>query len=294
MEKNNLVSVVIPVYNSESFLTQCIESVLSQTYKNIEIIVIDDGSTDNSSDILQNYADKIIILSQENRGLASALNYGIQTMKGNWLKWFSPDDMMYPKAIETLVNTVKNHQDNTIIYSNWDIIDKTGKKLRSFKESNFNKLDIFDFNVRLLDGQQINVNTTLIPYTLSQNLISDENIDPVLIDYNFFLNSGLLKKTKFHLIEKPLFKFRVHENQLSHKNITKSLKNLETVGNSILLKLGNKEKIQYMKALEDYNKNKSLSKKSMEYGLKLISSFLPISIMDKLLVFYLNRIRRGR
>ena len=294
MEKNGLVSVVIPVYNSEKFLIQCLESVLNQTYKNIEIICVDDGSTDNSPKILQKYSDKITIISQENQGLASALNAGIKAMKGSWFKWFSPDDIMYPKAIETLVNTAKNLKDNTIIYSNWDIIDKSGKKLRSFEESNYNNLNSFDFNVRLLDGQQINVNTTLIPNLLFPNLIMNKDIDPVLIDYDFFLNAGLLNKTKFYLVEKPLIKFRVHENQLSHKNILKSLENLESVQDTILSKIDESIKIQYLEALEIYKKNKSISKKSMESGLKLISSLLPSSATDKILVFYLNKIRRSR
>ncbi len=66
MEENGLVSVVIPVYNSEKFLNQCIESVLNQTYKNIEIIAINDGSTDDSLKILETYSDKITIISQKN------------------------------------------------------------------------------------------------------------------------------------------------------------------------------------------------------------------------------------
>lgn len=294
MEKNDLVSVVIPVYNSENFLVECIESVLNQSYKNIEIIAVNDGSTDNSQKILEMYSDKLTIISQENRGLASALNVGIDIINGMWFKWFSPDDVMYPKTIETLVNTTKNLQDNTIIYSNWDIIDKSGNKLRDFKESNYNKLDTFDFNVRLLDGQQININTTLIPFSLLSKLTMNEDIDPVLIDYDFFLHVGLLNKTKFHLIEKPLIKFRVHENQLSHKNVVNSIKNLKSVSDNILSKIDENMKIQYEKDLEIYNKNKSLSKKSMESGLKLISSLLPSSTTDKILVFYLNKIRRSR
>jgi len=71
--KDDLVSVVIPVYNSEKFLKQAIESVLNQTYKNIEIITIDDGSTDNSLEILKQYSDRIIIISQPNQGLTAAL-----------------------------------------------------------------------------------------------------------------------------------------------------------------------------------------------------------------------------
>ena len=72
--KENKVSVVIPVYNSAKFLSESIESVLSQTYQNIEIIAIDDGSTDQSVEILEQYSDKIKFLTQPNQGLSFALN----------------------------------------------------------------------------------------------------------------------------------------------------------------------------------------------------------------------------
>ena len=148
---DDLVSVVIPVYNSEKFLAESIESVLNQTYKNIEVITIDDGSTDKSLDILQQFSDKITVISQPNQGLAVALNAGIKKIHGKWFKWFSPDDVLYPDAIEILVNEAKKLQENTIIYSNWELIDEKNKKLRDFSESNYNKLSNFEFNVRLLD-----------------------------------------------------------------------------------------------------------------------------------------------
>ena len=76
-------------------------------------------STDNSLEILKQYSDKITIISQENHGLASALNAGIKQMKGIWFKWFSPDDIMYPYTILTLIDEAKNNP-NTILYSNWE------------------------------------------------------------------------------------------------------------------------------------------------------------------------------
>ena len=151
MANTNLVSVVIPVYNSEKYVEECIDSILNQTYDNIEIIVVDDGSEDSSLEILENFSDKIKIFSQENQGLASSLNLGISKINGNWLKWFSPDDVMYPKTIETLVNAAKQYSEDTILYSNWNIIDDTGNTLREFHESNYNKLSPFEYTVRLLD-----------------------------------------------------------------------------------------------------------------------------------------------
>jgi len=238
LNSEDLVSVIIPVYNSEKFLAESIESVLKQSYKNIEVIAVDDGSTDNSMKILKQFENKIIVISQENKGLAGAMNTGMKKMRGKWLKWFSGDDILYQNAVETLVDEARKLSDGAIIYSNWDIIDEKGKKLRTFAESNYNELSHFDFNVRLLDGQQININTCLIPSSLFKLGCSIENLeDPVAIDYEFFIKAGILFGTKFHLVPKPLLGYRVHGKQLSHKKITDTLSYLSKVRNDILSKL---------------------------------------------------------
>lgn len=293
MMTSDFVSVVIPVYNSETYLEECLNSVISQTYQNIEIIVIDDGSTDSSPDILKKYSDRVNVFSQKNNGLASALNLGISKMKGSWFKWFSPDDVMYPYTIETLVDEAKKHPDNTIIYSNWNIIDDTGNTLREFHESDYNKLSEFDYNIRLLDGQQINVNTTLIPSSLFDKCSIRELDDPVSIDYDFFLCSALLHDTKFHLISKPLIKYRIHSDQLSHKNILKILDYISEIKNEILQQLDRPLQDRYTHELKQYQKTKPTKQKTMEFGMKLISS-VPSWASDRILIFYLNKIRQNR
>ena len=293
MTNSNLVSVVIPVYNSEKYLEECLDSILNQTYENIEIIAIDDGSEDSSLDILKKYSNKIRIFPQENQGLASSLNLGVSKIKGNWLKWFSPDDIMYPYTIETLVGEAKKHSDNTIFYSNWNIIDDAGKILREFHESNYNELSAFDYNVRLLDGQQINVNTTLIPTHLLEKCTIRELADPVAIDYDFFLHSALLYSTRFHLISKPLVKYRVHTDQLSHKNISKTLDYIQEIRNEILTQLDDSLQNKYTDELLQYQKIKPVKRKTIELGMKLLTS-TPSWASDKILTFYLNKIRQSR
>ena len=293
MTNSNLVSVVIPVYNSEKYLEECLDSILNQTYENIEIIAIDDGSEDSSLDILKKYSNKIRIFPQENQGLASSLNLGVSKIKGNWLKWFSPDDIMYPYTIETLVGEAKKHSDNTIFYSNWNIIDDAGKILREFHESNYNELSAFDYNVRLLDGQQINVNTTLIPTHLLEKCTIRELADPVAIDYDFFLHSALLYSTRFHLISKPLVKYRVHTDQLSHKNISKTMDYIQEIRNEILTQLDDSLQNKYTDELLQYQKIKPVKRKTIELGMKLLTS-TPSWASDKILTFYLNKIRQSR
>jgi glycosyltransferase involved in cell wall biosynthesis len=291
---SELISVIIPVYNSAEFLKESLESVINQTYQNIEIICINDGSTDNSNEILEFYSDKITILSQKNQGLASALNVGIKQMQGKLFKWFSPDDLMFPNSISLLVDEYDKGDKNTIIYSNWNVIDSNGKYIRYFQESNYNDLSKFDFNIRLLDGQQINVNTSLIPYDIIKKGLVFSNLDdPVTIDYDFFLRCGILYETKFHLISKPLIQYRIHSNQLSHKNISKTLDYVKNMKVKILSNLSEEQKTNYLVELKKYQKSKLVTQKIMELGLNILSKS-PTYISDKFLNLYLNKIRCSR
>jgi glycosyltransferase involved in cell wall biosynthesis len=289
---SDLVSIIIPVYNSQQFLKESLESIFNQTYSNIEIICVNDGSTDNSLHILQSYSEKITIISQKNQGLASALITGINNMHGKWFKWFSPDDLMYSNTIETLVNCTKKHP-NTIVYSNWKIIDEKGDELRDFSESNYNDLSDFEYYVRLLDGQQINVNTSLIPSILFEKCMIRNLDDPVAVDYDFFIRAALLHNVKFHLIEKPLIKYRIHSEQLSHKNISKTLDYVYKIKFEIFEHLDKSIQDKFINELKIYQNSKSTKRKTMEFGMKLLKS-VPSWVSDRILIFYLNKIRQGR
>jgi len=293
MSSKELVSIIIPVYNSERYLKECLNSLFDQTYQNIEIIVVDDGSTDASLEILKNYSDKLKILSQENNGLYSALKLGISKVQGKWCKWFSPDDVLYPHAIEIQVNEAEKYPDNTIFYSNWDIIDENGKLLRKFHESNYNELSRFEYNIRLLYGQQINVNTTLIPSILFQKPGIRNLDDPVAIDYDFFLNSAIFHDVKFHLIPQPLVKYRIHADQLSHKNISKTLDFISEIKDELLMKLDESLRSKYNFGIEEYKKTQPTKNKTLEFGMKLLSS-APSWASDRILTLYLNKIRHNR
>tara|TARA_B100001123_G_C15282506_1_gene1014492 strand:- start:121 stop:1002 length:882 start_codon:yes stop_codon:yes gene_type:complete len=293
MSSKELVSIIIPVYNSERYLNECLNSLFDQTYQNIEIIAVDDGSTDTSLEILKNYSDKLKILSQENNGLYSALKLGISKVQGKWCRWFSPDDVLYPHAIEIQVNEAGKYPDNTIFYSNWDIIDENGKLLREFHESNYNELSKFEYNIRLLYGQQINVNTTLIPSILFQKPGIRNLDDPVAIDYDFFLNSAIFHDVKFHLIPQPLVKYRIHADQLSHKNISKTLDFISEIKDELLMKLDESLRSKYNFGIEEYKKTQPTKNKTLEFGMKLLSS-APSWASDRILTLYLNKIRHNR
>lgn len=115
MEK---VSIIIPVYNVEQFLDACIESVVNQTYRNLEIIAVDDGSTDNSGKILDDWAKKdsrIKVIHKENAGLSSARNAALNAVKGDYIAMIDSDDFWDDDAIEHMVTLAKDNQADMVI-----------------------------------------------------------------------------------------------------------------------------------------------------------------------------------
>ena len=109
---NKLVSAIIPVYNVEKYICECIESVINQTYKNLQIIIINDGSIDNSKNLCNKYANKdnrIIIVNKKNGGAASAKNIGIDIAEGDYIAFLDGDDYLNLDAIEYMVNLIENY-----------------------------------------------------------------------------------------------------------------------------------------------------------------------------------------
>ena len=96
MQRNPLVTVIIPTYNRGWILKEAIDSVLSQGFEDFELIVVDDGSTDNTQDILDGYARDIIVLRQDNRGVSTARNLGIASASGQFIAFLDSDDLWLP------------------------------------------------------------------------------------------------------------------------------------------------------------------------------------------------------
>lgn len=126
MKSNPLISIIIPVYNVEPFIRRCLDSIINQTYSNLEIVLIDDGSTDRSGLICDEYKNKdkrITIIHQKNQGLSMARNAGLNICKGEYIVFVDSDDFVDPKFVEILHrNLIKNNADISIC-SAFEIID---------------------------------------------------------------------------------------------------------------------------------------------------------------------------
>lgn len=147
MNKNPLVSIVIPVYKGANFLAEAIDSALAQTYKNIEIVVVNDGSPDDGATehVALSYGDKIHYIYQKNGGVSSALNTGIREMKGEYFSWLSHDDLYEPTKIEKQVTLIQN--ENDIILCSGFLVDENRKPMPHHVktlEGRLNNLEIFD------------------------------------------------------------------------------------------------------------------------------------------------------
>ncbi len=128
-KKNPLVSVVIPNYNHARFLGDAIRSVLNQDYRNFEVIVVDDGSTDNSGEVAAVFGDSIRYIYQTNAGLSAARNTGIRAAKGSLIGVLDADDMYEPMFLDTLVNALESDPDADGVYCGYQFVDETNNLL---------------------------------------------------------------------------------------------------------------------------------------------------------------------
>jgi glycosyltransferase involved in cell wall biosynthesis len=121
------ISVIIPVFNGQNYLREAIDSVLSQTYKNYEIIVVDDGSTDETWKIIQSYGSSLLGIQKENGGVASALNCGIQHASGKYIAWLSHDDLFLPNKLERQIIFLNQFPQFKACYTDYYSIDENGR-----------------------------------------------------------------------------------------------------------------------------------------------------------------------
>ena len=131
MQQDILVSVIVPVYNVEEYLARCVDSILSQTYRNLEVILVDDGAKDSSGTICDSYAQRdsrVKVVHKENGGLSSARNAGIDIARGEYLEFVDSDDWLEPDAVESMLHQAVVHQVELVLGGRWDVSARTGEK----------------------------------------------------------------------------------------------------------------------------------------------------------------------
>lgn len=221
--EKGLVSVVLPVYNGENVLASSIKSVLNQSYKNLELIVVNDGSTDKSLEIAESFIQKdrrIKIINQENKKLPMALSVGFRRARGEFLTWTSADNVMLPDCIKTLAENLKKYPDTAMVYGNMRLIDKNGRIKRGhfwFEKPLFSGNVCFPKSADCLNTFANNTIGAAFMYRRSAAYIlgdySKYKIN--LEDYDYWMRMNSLLKIRHTDQEKPLYLYRIHKDSLT-------------------------------------------------------------------------------
>ena len=131
MENTPLLSVIIPVYNVEDYVARCVDSVLNQTYGNLEVILVDDGAKDSSGDICDTLAlkdSRVRVIHKENGGLSSARNVGLDMATGEYITFVDSDDWLEADGYEHLMELMERYQVKLVCGGNYDVDGQTGKR----------------------------------------------------------------------------------------------------------------------------------------------------------------------
>lgn len=209
---SSLVSVIIPVYNGTNFLSQAIESVLSQSYPHFELIVVDDGSTDQTWSIIEAYGSRLRGYRKENGGVASALNLGIQKAKGDYIAWLSHDDLFLPNKLERQIEFLQSHSQFKACYSDYYDIDENGRLIRGITCPWYPRQIALQ---TMFSQAYINGSTMLI----DRSCFDDIGLFNTCYRYNQDTEMWLRILSKYEIGRTPekLGKYRIHSGQGSYK-----------------------------------------------------------------------------
>lgn len=215
---NELVSIVIPVYNGGCYIEKCIKSLQSQSYKMMEIIIVDDGSKDNTAEICGRYAaidEKIIFLRQKNSGPAQARNLGISRAKGKYIAFIDADDYVEEEYISYLVYNLEYYHAD-ISSCGWRDVDENGNIIETCKQ----------YSSECYNLENMNIPEDKIPFTVWHMLYKKEILDYGNIQYDpdiyyqedlLFNYKILLKAKKMVNTCKPLYNRVVNQNSLTNQ-----------------------------------------------------------------------------
>lgn len=228
------LSVIIPLYNHEKFIDEAIHSVLEQSFSDFELIIINDGSTDRSEEVVQGIRDKRIrYFAQVNQGAHTAINRGIRLSRGDYVSILNSDDVYYRTRLEEALAVLETDTSVQAVFSHIELVDEGGNHIRfkrgaednwlnhnaetSFKERN-------DITLDLLAGNFLHTTSNLVCRRGVFECIGYFSNLRYIHDYEFFLR--LCYNYKVHIIEQPLLKYRFHSSNALDEDY--ALANFET------------------------------------------------------------------
>ena len=217
MDKYPLITIGVSAYNRANYLPFCLDSLLAQTYPNCEIIVVDDGSSDNTRELMQTKYPQIKYVYQENAGDAAAKNHAAQLAQGKYIVFNDSDDLFYPDTVERLYNALDPADENACSYGTYQTIDANGKELPTKR-----KMTVYPsgkITKELLQHIIVNNCGTLIPLKLFKKCNCFNTELKVSYDWALFLEMSL--SGTFAAVQEPVFLRRRHSSNLSSASYAK-------------------------------------------------------------------------
>lgn len=203
------VSICIPTYNRKEYLREALDSILAQTYKDYEIVIVDDGSTDGTEQMLKDAGYPIRYYLQENQGEAASRNKLIELSRGRFVAFIDSDDLLMPDAIEHMVKVMDAESGNVIVYGTYLRIDENGNVCGRCKR----KLYSGYITKYLFEDIFVHPNGSMYPKKVLQELGGFDTSLKVCPDYDLELRASL--KYRFVALQEPTFKHRRHSGNVS-------------------------------------------------------------------------------
>jgi glycosyltransferase involved in cell wall biosynthesis len=213
--ESKLVSVIMPAYNGERFISQAIESMLVQTYSGWELIVVDDGSTDATARIVRSYKDpRIVYIHQDNCGQTASLNHGLNLARGEYITTLDVDDWFTPESLFSRVEFFEGNSQYDVVYGDGLYCDTDGKPLRRFSELRTGEVigDVFDIlisNAFFATGANVMIRSSI----LKQYAIRYDETLVWCQDYDLYVR--LAEKCSFGYVDTITVWYRLHDTNMT-------------------------------------------------------------------------------
>ncbi|RKE95312.1 glycosyltransferase family 2 protein [Ichthyenterobacterium magnum] len=282
------ISIIVPIYNVENYLVKCIDSIINQSYKNLEIILVDDESPDNCGKICDDYKlkdDRIVVIHQKNKGLSGARNSGLNIATGDYIAFVDSDDWVDLNMYDTMIKIAKKYQLDMI---ECGITESDIEKNNTVEHAKIKIENTWQTLKRVLKTSQFSACTKLFKKSIiddSRFLLNKTSEDI------YFLFENISKMNKLGYFDYPFYYYRPNP-----EGITKSPYNLKRFNDSITACLFVKEKvmslISYEKDLSQVEKNRELTTILSSFVLKeLMYHYKMLNYYPKLDQNYIHRKR---
>lgn len=232
----SLVSIIVPVYNVEKYIEKCVQSILKQTYKNIEIVLVNDGSKDSSAVICDNLAkedDRIVVIHKENGGLSDARNRGLNVCNGEYITFVDSDDYLEVDAIEILLlNAIK--YDCQITCMKWNIVD-CNYKVKYMQSENTKKISKFNSQEYIKGMCEKKLSESVCDKLFRAELFQERRFEKGRLNEDFLLLSRMLFEDRtIVLVDYAGYNYYQRKGSITNSGFGKSL--VDSVKNAFELK----------------------------------------------------------